>query len=66
MIAHMHIAALFKLCHGGLGPHVDLGGISLGITDELGNGLGRYRWIDQHDIGYASAYAPFPHAGAVG
>ena len=33
--------------------HVDLARIGLGIGDELGNGLGRNRWIDHHDIGHA-------------
>ena len=33
--------------------HVDLAGIGLGIGDELGNRLGRNRWIDHHDIGHA-------------
>ena len=31
--------------------HVELAGIGLGIGDELGNGLGRNRWIHLHDIG---------------
>src|SRR3984893_8111104 len=35
------------------GPHVDLGRISPGIGDELGNGLGRNGWVDQHHIGRA-------------
>src|SRR5262245_53056795 len=29
--------------------HVDLAGVRLGIGDELGNGLGRDRWMDHHD-----------------
>ena len=29
--------------------HVDLARIGFGIGDELGNGLGRNRWIDHHD-----------------
>ena len=33
--------------------HVDLARIGLGIGDELGNGLGRNRWIHHHDIGHA-------------
>ena len=32
---------------------VDLAGIGLGIGDELGNGLGRERRIDQQDEGIA-------------
>ena len=31
--------------------HVDLARIGLGIGDELGNRLGRERWIDRHDDG---------------
>ena len=33
--------------------HVDLARIGLGIGDELGNRLGRNRWIDHHDVGEA-------------
>ena len=33
--------------------HVDLAGIGFGIGDELGNRLGRNRWIDLHDDGHA-------------
>ena len=33
--------------------HVDLARIGLGIGDELGNRLGRNRWIDHHDEGRA-------------
>ena len=33
--------------------HVDLARIGLGVGDELGNGLGRNRWIHHHDIGRA-------------
>jgi hypothetical protein len=29
--------------------HVDLAGISLGVGDELREGLGRDRWINLHD-----------------
>src|SRR5260370_34640247 len=29
--------------------HVDLARIGLGIANELGNALGRQRWIDRHD-----------------
>src|SRR5260221_14600855 len=31
---------------------VELAGIGLGIGDELGDRLGRDRWIDQHDVGH--------------
>ena len=34
--------------------HVDLARISLGVGDELGNGLGRNRWIHHHDTGLAA------------
>ena len=34
--------------------HVDLARIGLGVGDELGNGLGRNRWIDHHDNGNAA------------
>ena len=45
--------------HMGRGPvagrrHVDLARIGLGIGDELGNRLGRNRWIDHHDVGHAA------------
>src|SRR5262245_25664005 len=33
--------------------HVDLAWIGLGIGDELGNGLGRKRWIGHHHAGVA-------------
>ena len=33
--------------------HVDLARIGLGIGDELGNRLGRNRWIHHHDMGRA-------------
>ena len=33
---------------------VDLARIGLGIGDELGNRLGRNRWIHHHDIGHAA------------
>ena len=33
--------------------HVDLARIGLGIGDELGNRLGRNRWVDHHDEGTA-------------
>src|SRR6516162_4575786 len=32
--------------------NVDLAGISLGISDELGDRLGRNRWMHQHDVGH--------------
>src|SRR5262245_63214355 len=32
--------------------HVNLAYISLGIGDELGNGLGRNRWGNHHDQGF--------------
>ena len=34
--------------------HVDLARISFGVGDELGNGLGRNRWIHHHDTGLAA------------
>ena len=34
-------------------PHVELARIGFGVGDELGNGLGRNRWIDHHDKGIA-------------
>ena len=42
--------------HMGRGPvagrrHVELARIGLGIGDELGNRLGRNRWIHHHDVG---------------
>ena len=45
--------------HMGPGPvagrrHVDLARIGLGIGDELGNRLGRNRWIHHHDKGHAA------------
>ncbi len=33
--------------------HVDLAWIGLGVGDELGDRLGRNRWIDHHDVGHA-------------
>ncbi len=33
--------------------HVDLARIGLGVGDELGNGLGRNRWMYLHDVGRA-------------
>ena len=33
--------------------HVDLARIGLGVGDELGNRLGRNRWIHHHDVGHA-------------
>src|SRR5262245_24008655 len=32
--------------------NVDVAGISLGISDELGDRLGRNRWMHQHDVGH--------------
>ena len=34
--------------------HVDLARIGFGVGDELGNGLGRNRWIHDHDTGLAA------------
>jgi hypothetical protein len=34
--------------------HVDLAGIGLRIGDEVGNGLGRNRWVHHHDAGLAA------------
>src|SRR5262245_64098062 len=34
--------------------HVDLAGIGLGIGDEVGNGLGRNRWVHHHGAGLAA------------
>ena len=33
--------------------HIDLARIGLGVGDELGNRLGRNRWIHLHDVGHA-------------
>src|SRR5262249_59836290 len=35
------------------GRHVDFARIGFGISDELGNGLGRNRWVDLHDERHA-------------
>src|SRR5436305_1777974 len=31
--------------------HGEVAGVGLGISDELGNGLGRNRWVHHHDVG---------------
>src|SRR5262249_12685032 len=35
------------------GRHVDFARIGFGISDELGNGLGRNRWVNLHDERHA-------------
>src|SRR5205085_4444851 len=40
-------------CADAGGRYVDPAGISLGITYELRNGVGRERWIYDHDVGDA-------------
>src|SRR3954451_12696489 len=34
--------------------HVDFARVSLGVCDEFGNCLGRYRWINRHDLSLAA------------
>src|SRR6476661_4262825 len=36
------------------GSHGDLAGIGFGMGDELGDGLGRNRWINHHEAGLAT------------
>src|SRR5260370_40611391 len=32
-----------------IGRHIDLTGVCLGVSNELRNGLGGHRWIDDHE-----------------